>query len=108
MSAFSNFETSVISGVEKLATGSLKDFLTEARTDAKSFLTLAEEDLKRWTSELADNKLTQDDFADLVKGDADLAELDALTQAGIIEADLQRFRDGLVNLVVDAAFKAFV
>jgi hypothetical protein len=108
MSKFSSFENSVISGVKDLATGALKDFLVDAQNDAKGFLKMSEEDLKRWTDELASQKLDKDEFADLVDGEGDLAQLDALTQLGIAEADLQRFRDGLINLVKDAAFKAFL
>jgi ABC-type ATPase with predicted acetyltransferase domain len=64
--------------------------------------------LRRWTRELRDNELTKAEFADLVKGQKDLAQLAALTQAGLALAALQRFRDGLMKLVIDTAFKTFL
>ena len=108
MSVFSDFEKAVLSGAKSLAQGTFKGFVTEAENDAKSFLKQSEADLKQWTSELASGELTKDEFTDLIEGEKDLAELDALTQAGRALADLQRFRAGLVQLVLDAAFKTFL
>ena len=56
--------------------------------------------------QLQAGQLTQDDFTDLVNGDKDLAKLDAITQAGLALEQVQRFRDALVNLVINAAFAA--
>ena len=108
MSDFSDFESAIISGAKGLAQGTLTGFVTEAENDAKSFLTQAAADLQQWTSQLQAGQLTQDDFTDLVNGDKDLARLDALTQAGIALAEVQRFRDALINLVINAAFTAFL
>jgi len=38
----------------------------------------------------------------------DLTEMHALTEAGVAEASVQRFRDKLINLVINAAFKNFI
>jgi hypothetical protein len=108
MSAFTDFEKAVVAGVRALAKGALKDFGTQAQNDARSFLKQTKQDLRRWTSELRANELTQAEFADLVKGQKDLAELAALKQAGLALAARQRFRDGLMKLVVDTAFKTFL
>jgi hypothetical protein len=43
-----------------------------------------------------------------VQGKKDLAELEALEQAGLALARLDRFRTDLVHLVVDTAFGVFV
>ena len=108
MSAFTDFEKAVVAGVPALAKGALKDFAPQAQSDARSFLRQAKEDLRRWTRELRDNELTKAEFTDLVKGQKDLAKLAALTQAGLALAALQRFRDGLMKLVIDTAFKTFL
>jgi hypothetical protein len=108
MSAFTDFENAVLSGAKTLAQGTFQGFVTQAENDAQSFLTQARVDLEQWTSQLASGQLTKDDFADLVSGEKDLATLDALTQEGVGLIAIQRFRDGLINLVVQAAFKAFL
>ncbi len=108
MSKFDDFTKIVLNGVKGLATGSLKDFLAAANDDAKAFLRQSEDDFRRWTKELAENKLSKDEFEDLVRGEADVAKMAALTQAGITAARIQRFRNALINLVIDAAFKTFI
>jgi len=47
MSAFTDFEKAVVAGVPALAKGALKDFATQAQSDARSFLRQAKEDLRR-------------------------------------------------------------
>jgi hypothetical protein len=108
MSAFGDFENGVFSGVKTLAQDTFQGFVTQAENDAQSFMAQARVDLEQWTSQLASGDLSKDDFADLVSGEKDLATLDALTQEGLALIAIQRFRDGLINLVVQSAFKAFL
>jgi hypothetical protein len=108
MSAFTDFEDAVLSGAKTLAQGTFQGFVTQAENDAQNFLAQTRADLEEWTSQLASGDLTKDDFTDLVGGEKDLATLDALTQQGIGIIAIQRFRDDLINLVVQAAFKAFL
>src|SRR5438128_942246 len=108
MSKFDDFTKTVLGGVKGLATGTLKDFLAASKDDAKAFLQQSEDNLRRWTRQLALNELSKDEFEELVRGQADVAAMVALTQAGITAARIQRFRDALINLVIDAAFKTFI
>jgi hypothetical protein len=107
MSKFDDFKSGVVEGAKTLAKGLFKDFQTQATQDTKAFLSKAEEDLQRWTKLLASNDLTKQDFEDLVKAKKALAEMHALTEAGVLAATVERFRTGLINLIVDAAFKVF-
>jgi hypothetical protein len=52
--------------------------------------------------------MSKREFQDLVKGEKDLAKLHALTEAGIATARLERFRSGLITLVIDSAFGRFL
>jgi len=79
-----------------------------ARRDVEAFLAKTREDVKRWTELLAVGALTREDFEWLVVGRRDLAELAALKRRGLGKAALERFRDGLVKLLVAAAFRAFL
>jgi hypothetical protein len=108
MSKFSDFENGVVNGAKSLASSTLKDFLTQAEQDAKDFLQETAEKLERWTGMLAAGDLTKLEFTALVDSQKGLATLDALTHLGISAATLQRFRDGLVELVINTAFKVFL
>jgi hypothetical protein len=108
VSQFSEFEAGVVNGAKDLAVGTLKDLATFIAADAKAFLKSTATKLKQWTAELAEGKITRDEFEALVKSQRALAHLEALTQEGIPTASLQRFRNELINLVVDTAFKTFL
>ncbi len=85
-----------------------KEFREAAEKDGNAFLDRTEEDLRRWTKLLAQGDLSQDDFEWLVAGKKDLAEMEALKQAGLALVRLERFRNALISLVVDTAFETFV
>jgi hypothetical protein len=108
MSRFNDFTRTVIAGVPDLARDTLGDFPQAATQDANAFLTEARKDLKRWTKLLAQGKINQQDFTDLVEAKRALAEIHALTQTGIALARLERFRTGLIDLVVNTAFDVFL
>ena len=107
-SKFEDFIKAVLEGAKDLAKDIFNGFEDQAKEDAKAFLKKTEADLKRWTKLLAEKKLTEQDFGDLVQAKKALAEIYALTQAGIALAKLERFRSGLINLVIDKAFEIFL
>ena len=108
MSKFDEFVDAVLSGSKDLAKQIFGGFEDGAKEDANAFLKNTEDDLRRWTKLLASKDLTQRDFTDLVQAKKALAEIHALTQAGIALTKLERFRSGLINLVIDTAFDVFV
>jgi len=108
MSKFDDFVDVVLSGAKDLAKEVFDGLEDNAKVDAKAFLDKAKSDLKRWTELLAAKEITERDFADLVKAKKALAEIHGLTQAGVALARLERFRSGLIDLVIDTAFKIFL
>ena len=108
MSNFNNFINIIEEGVKELAKKTLKGFKDEALSDTKNFLKETEEDLKRWTKLLAKGELSQDDFEWLVLSRKDVAELHALKQAGLALVRTDRFKNALIDLVIDTAFDVFV
>jgi hypothetical protein len=108
MSKFNDFRDAIFDGAESLARQSLNEAVSAARDDAKDFFEATKNNLRDWTRQLADGQLKKREFESLVKGEKDLATLFALTQAGIQAARIQRFRDALIKLVIDAAFKTFL
>jgi hypothetical protein len=108
MSKFDEFVEAVLDGAKELAKQIFDGLEDNAKDDAKAFLKKYENDLRRWTKMLANREITEHDFTDLVQAKKALAEIHALTQAGVTLARLERFRSGLIDLVIDAAFKIFI
>lgn len=108
MSKYDEFVEAVLGGAKDLARQVFDGLEDNARADAKSFLEKTEADLKCWTRLLSLREITERDFADLVHAKKALAEIHALTQAGVALIRLERFRSGLIDLVIDTAFKVFI
>jgi len=105
---FDDFVDALAEGAKDLAKDIFDGFEEQAKEDAKTFAQKAEADLRRWAKLLEEGKITKQDFGDLVEGKKALAEIHALTVAGISLTKLERFRSGLIDLVVDTAFKIFL
>lgn len=108
MSKFDDYVQAIREGVKVLAKDTFGDFLKEADVDAKAYLEKIKVRLNEWTIELAENKISQDDFKDLVEAQKDLAAIHALTQAGVALVKCERFRSGLIELVINKAFEVFL
>jgi len=108
MSLFDTFLADVGSGAKGLAQQTLQGFVAQAQGDTSDFLNQQKQNLNDWTVALAQNQMSKDEFTDLALGLKDLAQMHALTEAGIAAASVQRFRDALIQLVIDTAFKTFL
>ena len=108
MATFREFVKALEEGVNALAREQFDGFEADAVADMKAFLEKTKADLQRWTTLLVAKKITRQDFSDLVKAKAALAELHALTRAGIVLIKLERFRTGLINLVIDTAIRVYL
>src|ERR1700734_840119 len=107
MAQWDEFLAKVESGIATAATGALAGYANEIKNDTQAFLTAAKNDLQTWTTQLAAGTIDSEDLTAFLKADATLAQMAALTAAGIAEADLQRFRDTLINAVLSAAVATF-
>ena len=108
MSNFDDFMDAIKAGSKDLAQELFSDYQTEAKADTQAFLDKSKEDLKRWTKLLAQQDLSEQDFSDLVQAKKALAEIHLLRQKGVALTKLERFRSGLINLVIDTAFDVFL
>ena len=101
---------SLLKGIEDqskaLAERLFKQYTNRAMNDVRDFLQKCKDDLKRWIEELARGEIKKDEFKDLVKGQADLAEMHALKQAGLAAVQIDTFTNGVLDIVVSAAFAA--
>jgi hypothetical protein len=107
MTSFDDFTQALINGTRVLAKQLLHEF-EDAVADTKEFLEKRGKDLRRWTQLLARKQLTQQEFVDLLEAQKDLFELHLLRQRVVLLAKLERFRKGLLDLVVNTAFNVFL
>jgi len=83
-----------------------KQYTQQAVGDVKSSLQDAKADLERWVEELARGDIDKDEFESLVQGELDVEKMRALKQAGLAEAQIESFVNGVTDIVVNAAFSA--
>jgi hypothetical protein len=104
MTKFSDFTDAVLNDAKHLAKDIFDGFEDQAAEIAEGFLNKTQADVKRWSRLLAEGKLTEQDFGDLLAAKKALAEMHALTLAGIALTKIERFRSGLIDSVIDRAF----
>ena len=102
MASFDDFLDALADGIKDLLT----DFVDEGEgllKASKDFLQESEQDLKKWTGQLAAGEMTPDDFKFLVEGKKDLFEVHANANVGLAKAQVDKFWTALRTLVVDTA-----
>jgi len=107
MSSFDDFKNELESELKDLIQKSWNAVSGQATADAKDFVEQSEADLQRWTALLANRSLTLQDFEFLLAAKKDLAELSALKEAGLAQVQLDRFINGVVGAIINAASKMF-
>lgn len=107
MPDFTSLLTAIKDGVATLAVETLQEHRKAAMADAEEFLRRTQGDLERWARDLATGSLTPADFEFLVNAKKDLAEMEALKQAGLALVRVDRFRNALVDLVIGTTIRMF-
>lgn len=93
-------------GIIHLAQTTFTTFKSQAIADGKAFLMAARNDLEKYTEQLATGKITADEFRDLMQDQGDLAKMEALKEAGLAHVALDTFVDGMISIIITAAFSA--
>jgi len=86
-----------------LAASTLKGYTTQAVQDGQTFLASTESQTAGWLAQVAAGAITQDNFASLVRGQASLAAMTALKQAGLAQVAIDSFVNGFISIVISAA-----
>lgn len=84
-----------------LAASSIKEFGNEAKSDAEKMVDTLKSKLELWTGQLLSNKITPDDFADLVRGQEELIQMAALKKAGVAAIKVDQLKKSLFQLVIN-------
>lgn len=106
MSFFDTLLASVEAGAATLAQDELGSLLPEAKSDATAFVVDSRASLERWAKLRRDGLITNRELADLIHAQVTLAQMAALTHAGIALTRLDRFKAGLSQLIISSAIKA--
>ena len=108
MADFDLFLDELKTGVADLASRTVSGYVDQALDDATFFAADARDDLEEWTAALSRGDLSEDDFKDLLAAQKAVFQMNALTQEGIALASIQRFRDGLLDLVLKTALNTLM
>lgn len=108
MSLFDDFLGMVKEGVIDIAKEEFGDFNSEIKSAIEISLEKSKNDLKNWTKLLALGEISQQEFKDLLEAKRALIEIQLLTQKGITQTKIERFRNKLIDLVFNSAIKNFL
>ena len=89
-----------------LAEKLFKQYTHQALSDVRDFLEKSKDALRRWLEDLDRGDIDKDEFESLIKGQADVAEMRALKQAGLAAVQIDTFTNGVLDIIVNAAFAA--
>ena len=103
MAVFDDFLAAVKGGLGDLVSNTIGDFADAAKERTENFLNESQDDLKKWVKQVADGEMSKDDFGFLVKGLAQLGQINALTELGAAKVAVDKFRIGFIQLLKDSA-----
>ena len=89
-------------GVAALARETITSYAAQAATEGRQILVKMKDKLKRWSKEYAAGNLNDADLQFLMASEKELMEMKALQQLGIAKIQLDKFKNGMINLVVKA------
>ncbi len=93
-------------GIADLAQKSLANYLTQAKADGQKVLNAIEGNIQTWANQVASGAMTPADLKFLIAAQKELLVMQALTQAGIAQIELDKFKQGVIDLIVSTIEKA--
>jgi hypothetical protein len=89
-----------------LATNSFKDFAKQGIADGKTFLGQIQAQLITLAQQRAGDEISEAEYQDGVSDLKALAKMEAIKQAGLAQAAIDKFTNGIVDIVIRAALAA--
>lgn len=86
--------------VASVAKDTVTDYETEAKKDGQQALENMKENLGHWAQEVENGAMTAEDLRFLLNSEAGLDEMIALKEAGLAAVQVDKFKDGLINMVI--------
>lgn len=88
-----------------LAGNSYRKYTSQLLKDGTAFALKLQEDLKKWIEDYSIHEMTKEEFQSLVKSKKDLLEMEALKQEGLAKTDINKLRNGIIEMVAETAIK---
>lgn len=107
MPNFNDFLITLKDDLLSFAEENLSEYKDEILKDGTNFLDKTKSDVERWTEGLATGSLSPADFEFLLKGKKDLAEMEALKQAGLSQVRLDKLTNEIIDIIAGSAIKTF-
>jgi hypothetical protein len=101
-----SFVDAVATNASALASTLFKNYANQAEADTQRFLQASKDGIARAALLYQEGKIDQQDLEDLIQGKKDLAAMHALKQAGLASAAIDTFVNGVVQIMINAAFAA--
>ena len=98
---FDAFFKSIKTEVVSLAQESLKDSITEAKADGLAALNSMKENIKKWSLQVVNKEISIEDFDFQIQTQKEEMEMVALKEAGLKEIELDKFKKGIVSIIVN-------
>jgi len=101
-----SFVHAVLTNASDLAAKLFEGYVGQAEADTRAFLQATRDDIARDALLYKQGQIDKDDFEDLIKGKKDLAEMHALKNTGLASAAIDTFINGVITIMINAAFAA--
>jgi ribosomal protein L9 len=101
-----DIKTQILQQAAALAQTLVTKFVNQAVQDGSAFLQQTENDIATWLEDLKNGDITQKNFESLVRGESDLAKMEALKQAGLGQVAIDTFVNGFIQIVINVAVAA--
>ena len=86
-------------GITELATQSFKEYVKDIGNDSEIIYQAFKGDIERWSIEVENGDLSLEDLEFLIKGKKDLIKITVLTQKGAAKIQLDKFKQGVIDLI---------
>lgn len=92
--------------VALVAENTVHDYVSEAKKDGQQVLENMKDNLQHWTQEVENGAMTAEDLRFLLNSEAGLDEMIALKEAGLAAVHADKFKDGLINMIIGTVTSA--
>ena len=101
-----NFVHAVLTDASNLAATLFKNYVGQAEADARAFLQASKDSIVRAASLYRQGQIDKDELEDLIHDQKALAEMHALKNTGLASAAIDTFANGVIQIMINAAFAA--
>lgn len=97
---FDQLFTSLVAGVKGVAEQNLNECIHDAASSGISTIYNLKLELQHWTEQLAAGEIGKEDLEWNLQSAIDASEMTALKQAGLLQIHVDKFKAGLLNLIM--------